>query len=162
MRIRIFTAGGTFDKEYDPISQRLVVKPTRVPKLLERGWCKVDFIVTPLISMDSLDMVDKDRQIISENCKKAVEDRIIVTHGTDTMYKTAALVASEVKNKTIVFTGALVPYEFKNSDSSFNLGAALAFVQTLPHGVYIAMNGKCYAWNKVKKNLETGFFEDLV
>ncbi len=161
MKIRIFTTGGTFDKEYDPISQRLVVKPTRVPKLLERGWCQVDFVVTSLMSMDSLDMTDADRRVILENCKNAIEDHILITHGTDTMNKTAALLASEIKNKTIVFTGALVPYEFKNSDSSFNLGAALAFVQTLPHGVYIAMNGKCYAWDKVKKNTQTGFFESI-
>ncbi|MDP3742279.1 MAG: asparaginase domain-containing protein [Candidatus Micrarchaeota archaeon] len=161
MKIRIFTTGGTFDKEYDPISQKLVVKLTRVPKLLERGWCKAEVVVTPLMSMDSLDMADKDRLVISENCKQAKEERILITHGTDTMDKTAAVLASEIKYKTIVLTGAVIPYEFKNSDSPFNLGAALAFVQTLPHGVYIAMNGMCFQWDKVKKNTQTGFFEEI-
>lgn len=106
-------------------------------------------------------MKDEDRKAIAENCKNATENKIIITHGTDTMVKTAEALAKEMKNKTIVLTGALIPYTFRNSDSLFNLGAAITFVQSMPHGVYIAMNCKVFAWNKNQKNLQTGLFEEL-
>lgn len=161
MRIRIFTTGGTFDKEYDEISQKLVFKEPQVTKLLERSRCNVNSIITPLMLVDSLDITEQQRQLILENCKTVAEDKIVITHGTDTMGQTAELLASGIKGKTIVLTGALVPYQFRNSDSLFNLGTAIAFVQFLPAGVYIAMNGKVFPWNKVSKNLKTGFFEGI-
>lgn len=110
---------------------------------------------------DSLDMSDEDRKVILENCKKAPEDRIVITHGTDTMVETAKVLASEIKSKTIVLTGAMIPYAFDNSDALFNLGNALAFVQVLPSGIYIAMNGKYFSWDNVRKNKDIGEFEEI-
>ncbi len=161
MVIRIFTTGGTFDKEYDPISQTLVFTETRVPKILDRSRCAVQCVVTNLMSIDSLQMKDEHRKAIAEKCKNVAEDKIIITHGTDTVVKTAEVLAREITNKTIILTGALIPYAFRNSDSLFNLGAAIALVQTMPNGVYIAMNGKVFPWNKTQKNTKTGMFEEL-
>ncbi len=161
MAIRIFTTGGTFDKEYDEISQKLVFRDTQVPKILKRSRCDVEFKVTSLMSVDSLEMTDQQRSLIEKNCKAAQEDKIIITHGTDTMVETAAFLAREIKGKTIVLTGALVPYQFRNSDSLFNLGTAIAFVQSMPHGIYIVINGRCFEWSKAKKNMETGMFEEV-
>ena len=161
MAIRIFVTGGTFDKEYDEIKEQLVFIETHVPQMLKLGRCKVDVNIRTIMLIDSLNMTEEDRKIILENCKKAEEDKIVITHGTSTMAKTARFLGKSIKNKTIVLTGAMSPYAFGSSDGLFNLGCALAFVQTLPHGVYVAMNGRYFTWNNVEKNEKTGFFEEM-
>lgn len=161
MAIRIFITGGTFDKEYDEISGQLFFNETHLPEMLRLGRCRVDVDIRTLMMIDSLQMNETDRQLIADHCLRAEADRIVITHGTDTMVETAKLLASQIKNKTIVLTGAMIPYKFGSSDGLFNLGSALAFVQTLPHGVYIAMNGRWFNWNNVWKNRKTGIFEEL-
>jgi L-asparaginase len=159
--IRVFVTGGTFDKEYNELDGKLYFKDTHLQEMLTLGRCKVPVAVRTLMMIDSLEMTDADRDLILQECATAGEDRILVTHGTDTMGATAAVLGESIGNKTIVITGAMVPYKFGSSDGLFNLGAALAFVQTLPHGVYIAMNGRYFVWNNVKKNRMTGEFEEL-
>lgn len=162
MKIKIFITGGTFDKEYNEITGKLFFKDTHLPEMLKLGRCKLDTDVSTIMMIDSLDMTDNDRQIILENCKKTPESKIVITHGTDTMVETAKVLANGgVKDKTIVLTGAMIPYKFDNSDGLFNLGTALAFVQILPPGVYIVMNGKYFSWNNVKKNNKIGEFEEI-
>ncbi len=161
MKIRVFVTGGTFDKEYNELDGRLFFKDTHLKEMLELGRCKVDADVRTLMMVDSLEMTDQDRQIVLDQCRRAKEERIVITHGTDTMDVTARILGEAIRDKTIVLTGAMVPYKFGSSDGLFNLGSALAFVQTLPHGVYIAMNGKCFRWNNVRKNKRTGTFEEL-
>lgn len=158
MVIRIFITGGTFDKEYNELTGELYFKDTHIPEMLELGRCKADLHIRTLMMTDSLSMTEEDRTIILHNCKKASEDRIIITHGTDTMVETARLLAKANLKKTIVLTGAMVPYTFGSSDGLFNLGSSLAFAQTLPYGVYIAMNGKCFAAERVQKDKKTGEF----
>ncbi len=161
MNIRIFATGGTFDKEYNELTGELYFKETHVPHTLVLGRCRVAIDVRTLMMVDSREITDEDRETIARNCAKAKEERIVITHGTDTMGDTAALIAERVKDKTIILTGAMVPYTFGSSDGLFNLGSALAFVQTLPHGVYIVMNGRYFNWNNVRKNKKTGEFEDI-
>ena len=161
MAIRIFVTGGTFDKEYDEIKEQLVFLETHVPQMLKLGRCKIDISLRTLMLIDSLQMTEADRHIMLENCKKAEEDKIVITHGTSTVAETATFLGKHVKNKTIVLTGAMSPYTFGSSDGLFNLGCALAFVQTLPHGVYVAMNGRYFAANNVRKNAKTGVFEEI-
>jgi L-asparaginase len=161
MKIRIFITGGTFDKEYNELEGSLFFKDTHLPEMLTLGRCKLEVDIRTLMMVDSLDMSDADRHLIVEQCRKTKENRIIITHGTDTMEVTAALLGDQVKNKTIVLTGAMIPYKFGSSDGLFNLGSALAFVQTLPHGVYIAMNGRYFHSNNVRKNRKTGQFEEV-
>jgi L-asparaginase len=110
--------------------------------------------------IDSLEMTDEDRELIVHQCVQCEEDQIIITHGTDTMAQTAKVLAQNVRNKTIILTGAMIPIKFGSSDGLFNLGSALAFVQALPQGVYVAMNGRYFMWNNVRKNRQTGFFEE--
>lgn len=162
MAIMIFITGGTFDKEYNELNGKLFFKDSHLQEMLKLGRCKLDVEVRTLMMMDSLEITDADRGIILENCRLCEEDRIVITHGTDTMELTAQLLGKSMKDKTIVLTGAMIPYKFGSSDGLFNLGSALAFVQTLPHGVYIAMNGRCYDWNNVRKNRKTGEFEELI
>ena len=162
MRIRIFVTGGTFDKEYNELNGELFFKETHLHEMLKLGRCRLEFDITTLMMIDSLDMSDSDRNIILENCIGANENKIVITHGTDTMVETARVIAESVKNKTVVLTGAMIPYKFGSSDGLFNLGSALAFVQTLPHGVYIAMNGKYFNWDNVRKNKQTGVFEEVI
>jgi L-asparaginase len=157
--IRIFVTGGTFDKTYDEIHGRLTFEETHLPEMLQLGRCGVPTAVTPLMMVDSLDMTDRDRAVIVESCARAVEQAIVVTHGTDTMVETAAALAAGVTGKTVVLTGAMVPYAFGSSDGLFNLGSALSFAQVLPAGVYIAMNGRHFLWSEVRKNREAGIFE---
>ena len=157
--IRILVTGGTFDKEYNELSGTLYFHDTHVPEMLRLGRCLLRVEVRTLMMIDSLDMTDDDRRIISEHCRAAPESRIVITHGTDTMVETAAYLGREIRDKTIVLTGAMVPYKFGSSDGLFNLGSALAFVQTLPPGVYIAMNGRVFPWEKVRKNKSQGVFE---
>ena len=161
MKVKIFLTGGTFDKEYDEINARLYFKESHLPEMLKLGRSGIDTSVETLMMIDSLDMTDQDRFSILESCKKTEEDRIVITHGTDTMPQTAQVLGGGIKDKTIVLTGAMVPYKFGSSDGLFNLGSALSFVQLLPHGVYIAMNGKYFTWDNVRKNKETGTFETL-
>jgi L-asparaginase len=162
MSIRIFITGGTFDKEYNEITGQLYFKDTHMSALLAMGRCKVPVEIRTLMMIDSLEMTDTDRNLIAENCIKAAEDKIVITHGTDTMAETAKLLAEKVKNKTIVLTGAMIPIKFGSSDGLFNLGSALAFAQSLPHGVYVAMNGRYFNWDNVRKNKQTGAFEEIL
>jgi len=160
--IRIFVTGGTFDKEYNELTGALSFKDTHLPEMLRLGRSRVDVTVRTLMMIDSLDMTDADRAIIVDQCRQSAEPRLLVTHGTDTMIETAAALAAAAplaSTKTIVLTGAMIPYAFGSSDGLFNLGSALSFVQVLPPGVYIAMNGRCFDWNAVRKNRYTGTFE---
>lgn len=161
MPIKIFVTGGTFDKEYHELDGKLFFKKTHLAEMLSLGRSKVEVDVKTLMLIDSLDMTDEHRQEMLRQCRSAKADRIVITHGTDTMEVTARVLGKAVRNKTIVLTGAMVPYKFGSSDGLFNLGSALAFVQTLPRGVYIAMNGRCFKWDNVKKNRKTGVFEEL-
>lgn len=160
MTIRVFVTGGTFDKEYNEINGELYFKDTHVPEMLKLGRCRVLVDVRTLMMVDSSAMTDEDRDIILLNVKRAKETKILITHGTDTMVETAQALARGVKDKTVVLTGAMIPYRFGSSDGLFNLGAALAFAQTLPQGIYIAMNGRCFAWDNVRKNRKLGEFEE--
>jgi L-asparaginase len=159
--IRLLITGGTFDKEYDELTGRLYFKDTHVREMLRLGRCRLDVSVRTVMMVDSLEMADADRQAILANCQQAPESRIVVTHGTDTMVETARVLASGAAGKTIVLTGAMVPYAFGSSDGLFNLGSALSFVQVLPPGVYIAMNGRCFSWDRVRKNPALGVFEEV-
>jgi len=161
MSIRIFITGGTFDKEYNELTGQLFFKDSHLPEMLELGRNLVSVELRTLMMVDSLEMSDDDRNLIAEHCAKSPEDKIIITHGTDTMSDTARVIAGRVQNKTIVLTGAMVPYKFGSSDGLFNLGSAMAFVQTLPPGVYVVMNGRCFNAHNVRKNRETGEFEEL-
>jgi L-asparaginase len=161
MSIRIFVTGGTFDKEYDELEGKLFFKDTHLSEMLSLGRCKADVAVRTLMMVDSLEMTDADREIILKQCLKTVQDRIVITHGTDTMETTARVLGESITGKTVILTGAIIPYKFGSSDGLFNLGSALAFVQTLPHGVYVAMNGRCFLWNNVRKNRRTGEFEEI-
>jgi len=161
MAIKILVTGGTFDKEYDEINGRLYFKNTHLPELIELGRCKLDIEVRTIMMVDSLDMTDEDRQMILNYCVKSTEAQIIITHGTDTMETTAKVLGEAQLEKTIILTGALIPIKFGSSDGLFNLGSALAFVQTLPHGVYVAMQGKYFLWKNVRKNRSSGIFEDV-
>ncbi len=161
MPIKILITGGTFDKEYDEINGALYFKDTHLPEMLKLGRCRLDIQIRTVMMIDSLDMTEADRQLILENCKKSPEDKIVITHGTDTMVETAKVLGENIKDKTIVLTGAMIPYAFGSSDGLFNLGSALSFVQALPHGVYIAMNGKYFIWDNVRKNREKGEFEEI-
>ena len=162
MQIRLFITGGTFDKEYNELNGKLFFEDTHLPEMLDSGRCKLDVNIRTLMMIDSLEMTDEDRDIIAHNCVQCEEDKIVITHGTDTMVETAKTLAEKISDKTIILTGAMIPYKFGSSDGLFNLGAALAFVQTLPVGIYIAMNGKYFNWNNVRKNKELGLFEELV
>jgi len=162
MPIRIFITGGTFDKEYNELNGSLFFKDTHLPEMLKLGRSRVEVDVRTLMMIDSLDMKEDDRKLIAEHCTKVPENKIIITHGTDTMADTAKTLAQLVHNKTIVLTGAMIPYKFGSSDGLFNLGSAMAFVQTLPQGIYVAMNGRYFNWDNVRKNKATGEFEEIV
>jgi L-asparaginase len=159
--LRVFVTGGTFDKTYDEIRGRLSFVETHVPEMLRLGRSRVALIVETLMMIDSLDMTENDRARIVTRCVECVEREIVVTHGTDTMVETARALAGGVAGKTVVLTGAMIPYAFGSSDGLFNLGSALSFAQILPPGIYIAMNGQCFPWDHVRKNTATGVFESL-
>jgi L-asparaginase len=160
-RIRIFITGGTFDKAYNELTGDLYFEDSHLPEMLKLGRCKLDLEIRTLMMIDSLQMTDDDRQIVLDQCRNVPESRILITHGTDTMVRTAEVLAHGIADKTIVLTGAMIPYKFGSSDGLFNLGSALAFAQTLPPGVYVAMNGRHFAWNRVRKNRQTGVFEEV-
>jgi L-asparaginase len=161
--IRVLVTGGTFDKQYNELSGTLAFQETHLPEMLRLGRCRVDVAIETLMMIDSLDMTERDRLRIVEACRQTGETRIVITHGTDTMVDTARALGPYFTsgNKTIVLTGAMIPYAFGSSDGLFNLGSALSFVQVLPAGVYVAMNGRCFPWDRVRKNRQTGMFEDV-
>lgn len=161
MSIRIFITGGTFDKEYNELTGQLYFNDSHLPEMLDLGRNLVPVEVRTLMMVDSLEMSSTDRDLIAEHCLKSPEDKIIITHGTDTMAETAHVLAQKITGKTIVITGAMIPYKFGSSDGLFNLGSAMAFVQTLPPGVYVAMNGRYFNADNVRKNKLTGVFEEL-
>ena len=160
MRIRVLVTGGTFDKQYDELTGRLFFRETHVPEMLGRGRCRLEVTVDTAMMVDSLDLDGRGRAAIVERCREAAERALVVTHGTDTMVETArAIAAADLRDRTVVLNGAMVPYAFGSSDGLFNLGSALSFAQVLPPGVYVAMNGQYFAWDRVRKNRETGIFE---
>lgn len=161
MSIRILVTGGTFDKQYDELTGSLRFKESHIGEMLRLGRSRVEVIVRTVMMIDSLEMTDADRALIVQNCIESPEDRIVITHGTDTMTETAAAVSSAQTGKTIVLTGAMVPYAFGSSDGLFNLGSALSFAQVLPPGVYIAMNGKYFPADRCRKNRRLGEFEEM-
>ncbi len=159
--IRLLVTGGTFDKQYDEISGTLFFQDTHVAEMLRLGRCRVPVAIETVMMIDSLQMTDADRALIADRCRVSAESRLVITHGTDTMVDTAAVLARAVTGKTIVLTGAMIPYAFGSSDGLFNLGSALSFAQVLTPGVWIAMNGTHFAWDDVRKNRATGTFEPL-
>lgn len=161
MKIRIFVTGGTFDKEYNELDGSLFFKDTHLSEMLTLGRSRVPVDSRTLMMIDSLDMTDADRETIAQNILKTEEDKIVITHGTDTMVETAQVLAKKVSGKTVVLVGAMIPYKFGSSDGLFNLGSALAFVQILPAGVYIAMNGRYFTHDNCRKNKKTGEFEEI-
>jgi L-asparaginase len=160
MKTRILVTGGTFDKKYDELTGRLFFKDTHVPEMLQRGRCRLDVGVETVMMVDSLDLDDPGRAAIVDRCRATPERAIVITHGTDTMVETARAIATAgLGDKTIVLTGAMVPYAFGSSDGLFNLGSALSFAQVLAPGVYVAMNGQYFSWDRVRKNRANGIFE---
>jgi L-asparaginase len=161
MTIKIIVTGGTFDKEYNPLNGQLFFNGTHVPEMLKLGRSRLHVHIKTIMMIDSLSMTDTDRKKILTECQSSEEDKILITHGTDTMTETAKLLGQHITDKTIVLTGAMVPYAFGSSDGLFNLGSALAYLQTLPHGVYVSMNGKYFHWDNVRKNKQIGLFEEV-
>lgn len=159
--IQVFVTGGTFDKEYDLINGRLFFQDTHLPEIFRLGRCTLIPDIRTLMMIDSLEMTDDDRELIVKHCQQCSHKRILITHGTDTIVETARMIQEANIDKTIVLTGAMIPYKFGSSDGLFNLGSALAFVQALPKGVYVVMNGKYYLADNVRKNKQTGYFEEL-
>lgn len=161
-QIDVFVTGGTFDKNYNILDGSLNFEKTNVPSMFERGRSTLRLNIRTLMMVDSLEMTQEHWDTIIENCRNSHRNRILITHGTDRMVNTATEIAkANIEGKTIVLTGAMIPYKFGSSDGFFNLGSAVAFVQTLPAGVYVAMNGRYYQWDNVRKNVETGYFEEL-
>jgi L-asparaginase len=160
MTIKIFVTGGTLDKIYDPLTGQLGFKQSYITEMLARGRCQADVSVEILMLKDSLEMKDVDRALIVKQCHQCATQRIIITHGTDTMVDTAQQLGAQIQDKVIILMGAMIPYTLSHSDSLFNLGFALGMVQTLNKGVYIAMNGRIFTWDKVKKDRQQGLFTD--
>lgn len=162
MAIRILITGGTFDKEYDEIRGTLFFDETHIPELLQLGRCRLKVEVETLMMIDSLEMSAEDRIRIAERCRDCEEDRVVITHGTDTMVDTARVLAETCPEKTVVLTGAMIPFAFGSSDGLFNVGSALSFAQVLPPGVFVAMNGRFFEWDRVRKDRERGVFEETL
>ena len=159
--IKIFATGGTFDKEYNEINGELFFKKTHLSELLELGRSQLDVQIETLMMVDSLDMTIESKKLVAQKCKEEKTNRIIITHGTDTMVDTAKLLAKSIKNKTIILTGAMIPIKFGSSDGLFNLGSALSFIQVIDLGIYITMNGRYFKWDNVRKNKKLGIFERI-
>lgn len=162
-KILALVTGGTFDKEYNMITGELFFKDTHLPEMFNRGRSTLDITVRTLMMIDSTEMTEEDREMILHNCQRSSFKHIIITHGTDTMERTARyLAAANITDKTVILVGAIIPYKFgTSSDGFFNLGAALAFAQCKEAGIYIAMHGECFNWDDVRKNRETGYFVHL-
>lgn len=161
MKVKLLITGGTIDKSYNMNNGELHFVDSHIPAMLVEARCRVELVMEKLMLKDSLDMMDQDRLLIASSCQKSEESHIVITHGTDTMVDTARHLADSVSDKTIVLTGAMIPYVFDKSDSLFNLGTALAAAQCLPHGVYITMNGRIFNAHEVVKNRDVGVFESL-
>ena len=161
--IQVFVTGGTFDKEYNYLTGELFFKDTHLSEMFQLGRCGVEIDIRTLMMVDSLEMRDEDRALIIHNCARTPANRILITHGTDRMVETARhLAEADIQGKTIVLTGAMIPYAFgTSSDGFFNLGSSVAFAQILPPGVYVVMNGRYFVWDRVRKNRQTGTFEEL-
>ncbi len=161
--LRIITTGGTFDKRYDAIKGELTFRESQLPRILQQSRLTLSVCLEGPLAVDSLYMSEEERENIVKYIENSEEKRIVVIHGTDTMVNTARLAASsgKIEGKTVVFTGAMIPYSLENSDAEFNLGFAVASAQLLPSGVYIAMGGRVYNWNEVRKNREKGIFEKI-
>lgn len=161
MTIKLIITGGTFDKEYNELTGSLFFRATHLGEMLELGRSRVKVKLKTLMMIDSLYMTAAHRKKILAECKAGRENRIVITHGTDTMPETARLLGANLTGKTVILTGAMVPYNFGSSDGMFNLGSALSFAQTLPPDVYIAMNGRFFSWHNVRKNKTKGEFEEI-
>lgn len=161
MPIKIIVTGGTFDKEYNELDGELYFNKTHISEMLKLGRSRIELKIVTLMMRDSLQINDSDINVILEECLNSKEDKILITHGTDKMADTAKILGKSIKNKTVVITGAIIPYAFGSSDGMFNLGSALAFVQTLPPGVYIAMNGRYFNYDNVHKNKQNSNFEEI-
>jgi len=161
MMIKILITGGTIDKQYDTINGQLVFQEPRMEELVKQSRCTLPLSMEKVMLVDSLHMSDDDRQAILKKCESLEEEKIIVTHGTDTMVETARLLGGSVRGKTVVLFGAMVPHAFGDSDALFNFGTAVAAVQAMPHGVYITMNGMIFPWDKVRKDRGRGVFERI-
>ena len=158
-KIVILVTGGTFVKEYNEITGKLFFNDSHIKEMLDLGRCKLEVNIRKLMLKDSLDMEEIDRKLILDACLQTSVNKLVITHGTDTMAETASLLSENIKNKTIVFTGAMIPYKFGASDGLFNLGSALTAVQTLTNGIYITINGNIFKWDQVRKNRNKGIFE---
>ena len=161
MTLRILATGGTFDKHYDELTGKLGFSDSHLPAVISRTRMTADVALELLPLLDSLDMQDADRARVLASCSAAPERAIVIIHGTDTMRETALVLGGATLDKTIVLTGAMIPYEIANSDALFNLGFACGVAQALPAGVYVAMNGKIFAWDNVQKNRAAGVFQPL-
>lgn len=159
--MRVIVTGGTFDKAYDPIKGELTFKASHLPEILERARVTVPVAIEQNQLIDSLQMQDENRKSVLEACARAAEERIVITHGTDTMAETARLLGPAGLDKTIVITGAMVPYQVQGSDALFNFGTAFSAAQLLPAGVYISMNGRIFRWDRVRKDRSRGVFEEV-
>jgi L-asparaginase len=161
MSVQIFITGGTFDKEYNELTGDLFFQDTHMQEMLEQSRAQLNVNIRSLMMIDSLEMTADDRELILTHCQKSKSDQIVITHGTDTMVETANYLAEHLSGKTVILTGAMIPIVFGSSDGLFNMGAALAYVQTLEPGVYIAMNGQYFHHDNVRKNRDKGIFQTL-
>ena len=159
MKVRLLITGGTIDKVYNQSNGELEFDETHFPEIVNRSRVEVDLTLEEIMLLDSLDMVDKERDLIVDSCMRCEEDFILITHGTDTMCDTARLIGESDIDKTIVLFGAMVPYAVSNSDALFNFGCALGSLQLLESGVYVAMNGRVLPWDDVEKNRALGVFQ---
>lgn len=161
MKIVLIVTGGTFDKDYDELTGALFFRRTHVPEMLALGRCRLSVRTQIVMMKDSLEITAKDRQAILRACQKSPESKIIITHGTDTMEQTARLLGPALPGKTVILTGAMIPYRFGSSDGMFNLGCSIGLVQALPPGVYVVMNGQYFDWRNVTKNRREGYFHTI-
>jgi L-asparaginase len=161
MTLRIIATGGTFDKHYNPVSGELTFAQSHLPEVINRARLTDQVVFEQLPLLDSLDMRDPDRARILAACGASAEAAIVVIHGTDTMQETAHVLGSAALAKTIVITGAMIPYAIAQSDAQFNFGFACGVAKALPHGTYIAMNGQIFNWDNVRKNRRAGIFETI-
>lgn len=161
MTLRLIATGGTFDKHYNELNGVLGFAESHLPEVIKRSRMTVPVALDVLPLLDSLDMQAPDRQRVLSACQAAPENAIVIVHGTDTMRDTAAVLGEAALGKTIVLTGAMIPYEIANSDALFNLGFACGVAQTLQPGVYVAMNGQVFPWDNVTKNRSEGVFQPL-
>ncbi len=162
--VRIITTGGTFDKQYDAISGELTFRESQLPRILGQARCTLTVHLEGPLAVDSLFMTEDQRIEVANSCLHSAEDRIIIIHGTDTMCNTAAVIAQTLDaghSKTVVLTGAMIPYSLEDSDAIFNLGCAVSAVQLLPPGVYMTMSGRIFSWDNCRKNKERGIFETI-